>query len=116
MPVRVDRDSANGLLPGDYSKPGQLRQEYAVDRVLRLANVPAAVIEAQVRPQVPQMLRPPRFGYNRTPLEITDVLATDRWAPAFRSWTSGVPRGNPRVEQVDGHEGNIRNANVGLRY
>jgi hypothetical protein len=111
MAIRVDRDSAASLLPGEYSKPGQLRQEYAVDRVLRLANVPGAVIEAQVRPQVPQIVDPPKFGYDRTPLQITDVLATDRWAPMFRSWTSGVPRGNRRDDEVDGHSGSMRDYN-----
>lgn len=116
MPVSVDRISAAEHLPGEYSKPGQLRQEYAVDAVLRLANVPGAVIEAMVRPPVPVVFDPPKFGYNRTPLQITDVLATDRWAPQFRSWTSGVPRGNPRVDEVDGHSGSSRNSYTGLNY
>jgi hypothetical protein len=111
MPAPVDRESAAAYLPSVYSKPGQLRQEYAVDAVLRLANVPGAVIEAQVRPPVPLVLNPPRFGYDRTPLFITDVLATDRWSPSFRSWTSGAPRGNPRVDEVDGHSGSLRNSN-----
>jgi hypothetical protein len=69
------------------------------------------------RPQNPQWHNPPKYGYRGDPLRIEDVLATDRWAPKRRSWVSGAPGlGNERDAPVDGHEGGIRNANVGLGY
>ncbi len=105
MPAPVNADRANDLLPQYYSKPGQLRQEYAVDSVLALATVPGALIATQ-RPPVPQFLFPERYGYRQDPLTIIDVLSTDRWAPQQRSWVSGAANlGNPRVEEVPGAEG-----------
>ena len=105
MPAPVNADRANDLLPQYYSKPGQLRQEYAVDSVLKLATVPGAII-AQQRPPVPQYLFPEKYGYRQDPLTIIDVLSTDRWAPQQRSWVSGAANlGNPRVEEVPGAEG-----------
>ncbi len=112
MPAPVAR--GEDLLPWQYSKPGQLRQEYAVDEVLRLANIPGEVIQ-QMPPPVPQMIMPPKYGYDHTPLTITDVLTTERWAPTQRSWTSGSA-GNPRAEELDGAEGSSRNAYTGLTY
>jgi len=115
MPSPVNADRANELLPQYYSKPGQLRQEYAVDSVLALATVPADII-AQQRNPFPQYLFPPRYGYRQDPLTIIDVLSTDRWAPQQRSWVSGAANlGNPRVEEVPGAEGSFGpNALTGL--
>lgn len=116
MPAPVQPDNAAGLLPRYYSRPGQLREEYAVDSVLKLATVPAEII-AQQRPDIPQMHNPPRYGYRRTPVTIVDVLSTDRWAPTRRSWVSGAAGlGNPRVDEVPGMEGTPRNALTGLSY
>lgn len=91
MPARVGRadDSAQSLLPWQYSRPGQLRAEYFVDDALKAASVPPEVIMA-IRPPVPQQIDPPRFGYRNAPLNVRDVLATDRFAPKFRSWVSGA--------------------------
>jgi hypothetical protein len=116
MPAPVNADNANELLPQYYSRPGQLRQEYAVDSVLRLATVPGEII-AQQRTEFPQQFDPPKYGYRSMPLTIVDVLSTDRWAPTRRSWVSGAPGlGNPRVEEVDGAEGGGSNTLTGLNY
>lgn len=116
MPAPVSPDNVASLLPQYYSRPGQLREEYAVDSVLRLSTVPAEIV-LQQRPQNPQWIDPPKYGYRGDPLRIEDVLATDRWAPTRRSWVSGAPGlGNPRDQPVDGHEGGMRNAVVGLGY
>jgi hypothetical protein len=113
MPAPVNVDNASALLPQYYSRPGQLRQEYAVDSVLELSTVPAEII-AQQRPQIPQQHNPPRYGYRGDPLTIVDVLSTDRWAPTRRSWVSGAPGlGNPRVEEVPGATGSQRNSLTG---
>lgn len=109
MPVRIGDDAAN-LLPWQYSRPGQLRQEYIVDAVLQAAMTPADEIR-RLRPQVPQQLDPPTQGYRRVPLTIEDVLATDRWAPQRRSWVSGAPSIPLRDEQIEGSAG-LRNFNV----
>jgi hypothetical protein len=108
MPAPVDNAAA--LLPQYYSKPGQLRQEYLVDAMLREASIPAQEI-LQRRAPVPMVLNPPRLGYRRTPLTIQDVLATDRWAPKAKSWFSGAPA-MPNVETpVEGTAG-LRNASA----
>ena len=110
MPAPVSRESADGLLPRYYSRPGQLRQEYAVDHVLQMATVPAEVV-LQQRPPAPQMLMPPKYGYRTTPLTIADVLATDRFAPRFRSWVSGAPgMPEPRSDPTTGYQGTQRNS------
>lgn len=75
MPVPIDDGAA--YLPPQYSKPGQLRQEYAVDDVLRAATEPAASILRR-RPPAPQRLFPPRIGYIRSVPTIDDVLAVTR--------------------------------------
>jgi hypothetical protein len=110
------RESGADLLPWQYSKPGQLRMDYAVDAQLRQASVPGNDILQEVRPPVPQQLFPNKWGYWRRPLTIYDVLATDRWAPTIRSWVSGAPAlGNPRNDERPpyaeaGHE--AKNATV----
>lgn len=108
MPVSVGRDDASRLLP---HQPNQLRQEYFVDDVLRMASVPADVILAQ-RPIPQPPLAPPRYGYRRDPLTIYDVLATDRWAPQQRSWLSGAPAQGPMLAAPNIEEGQ---ASGGLR-
>jgi len=114
MPAPVNADNANELLPQYYSKPGQLREEYAVDSVLRLATVPGAAIARQGT-EFPMQMDPPRLGYRSNPLTIVDVLATDRWAPTRRSWVSGAPAlGNPRADDRVGAEGSPRNSLTGL--
>lgn len=87
MAVRVDGFTPQ---PGSPSKPGQLRQEYAVDDVLALAAIPRDVIRARRTPVEPKLF-PAQHGYRQTPLTIRDVLATDRWAPKGRQWLSGAP-------------------------
>jgi hypothetical protein len=116
MPAPVNAERANELLPRYYSKPGQLREEYAVDSVLRLATVPGEIISQQGT-EFPMVANPPRYGYRRDPLTIVDVMATDRWAPTRRSWVSGAPAlGNPRADDRVGAEGSPRNALTGLNY
>jgi hypothetical protein len=107
---------ASTLLPWQYSKPGQLRQEYAVDEVLAQAAVPGQVLAAQA-PPVPQDLFPPKYGYDENPPTIDDVVNIDRWTPVRRSWTSGGSRYREQPEQpIDGAEGSLRNAYTGLGY
>lgn len=43
-----------------------------------------------LRPVVPQQLMPDTRGMRQIP-SIRDVLATDRFAPTYRSWVSGAP-------------------------
>lgn len=88
MPAPVSRAANQSLLRSQYPNPFQLQGEYAVDEVVTMAQTPADVIR-QRQPPVPQQWLPPKYGYDRIPLTITDVLATDRWAPTYRSWTSG---------------------------
>lgn len=101
MPARVGRDDASTLLP---AQPNQLRQEYFVDDVLRMATVPADVILSQ-RPIPQPPLAPPRYGYRRDPLTVYDVLATDRWAPQQRSWLSGAAAQGPMLAAPNIEEG-----------
>lgn len=111
MPFSVDRDSAAALLPMQYGRPGQLRQEYAIDAVLMLASEPAAAI-AKIRPPVPVALMPSRTGLTSEQPTIDDVISTDRRAPLVRrSWTSGAPsRGNVRNVDHPYAEASDRNA------
>ena len=100
-------------------RPFQDNNEYAVDEVLSGALIPVDVIRSKA-PQVPQQLFPPRYGYDRMPLTITDVLATDRWAPTYRSWTSGpriVPPPPLSPNGLGGNDGGFtKNALVGGKY
>lgn len=43
-----------------------------------------------IRPVVPQQMMPDTRGVRQVP-GIRDVLATDRYAPTYRSWVSGAP-------------------------
>jgi hypothetical protein len=115
MPAPVGRDAADKLLPQYYSKPGQLRQEYGIDSILQLSTQPGEEISRMV-PEFPQQRFPDKYGYRSLPLTIYDVLATDRWAPVRRAWTSGASSlGNPRVDEIQfGHGGEQRNSLTGL--
>ena len=108
MPVTPQREDAAELLPWQYSKPGQLKQEYFVDDALRQASVPRSVILATTVPPAPQQLMPPKYGYSTNQLTIQDVLATDRFAPQFRSWVSGAPY-IQRADNDSGFSGGLRN-------
>jgi hypothetical protein len=88
MPTTFSAAANASLLRSQYPPPFQLQGEYATDEVITQAQMPADLIRMRA-PQVPQQLFPPRYGYDRIPLTITDVLQTDRWAPTYRSWTSG---------------------------
>lgn len=101
-------------LPPAYNKPGQLRQEYLVSQALEVASIPADEIR-KLRPQVPQQLMPPRYGYDQTPLTIEDVLNTNRWQPTRRSWVSGAPVMLTRYQLVaDDWVGTSRNDMRGM--
>lgn len=117
MPARVEGPrTGEQLLPSYYSKPGQLRQEYGVDTILRMSTVPGAEI-AKHLPEIPMQRFPEKYGYRRIPLTIYDVLATDRWAPERRSWVSGASAlGNPRVDDGESSRGTPRNAITGAHY
>lgn len=98
--VPIDDPTAlQGIVP---TKPGQLRQEYAVDDVLRAAMEPAAAILRRLAP--PQrLLFPPRVGYERNQLTINDVLALNRdGRPRFISGASIEP--SPALRNVVGNE------------
>lgn len=109
--IPVDRNQllASDLLPSQYSKPGQLRQEYAVDEVLMQALMPVDELINRY-PHGPQQMFPQRFGYDHTPLTIQDVLATDRWAPKFRQWMSGAAGFTDRAPEPPFAEAGSRNA------
>ena len=118
MPVSVSRAAQSSLARSQSPPPFQLQQEYAVDEVINAAQVPADVI-SQRRPPVPQQVFPERFGYYQNPPTIYDVLATDRWAPTFRSWVNGGAQAMPPPE-YNGREPNIngpgKNSLSGLNY
>jgi hypothetical protein len=97
------------------TRPGQLRGEYAVDEMLRVARASAVDIAA-VRSPVPQVLFPPRYGYDHTPVTISDVLNTDAFAPRFRSWTSPDLRPRKRNDEAPQADPSLRNAFTGLSY
>lgn len=98
------------------SRPNQLRGEYAVDELLRVARASADDIR-RIRPPVPQRLLPsPYFGYERTPLTIHDVLDTDAFAPQFRSWTYPDPHPRRRNDAAPQADPGLRNAFVGLNF
>jgi hypothetical protein len=73
----IDDNDGAALLPAIYSKPGQLRQEYAVDDVLRAATEPAASIMNR-RPPAPQQMFPQTRGFARAEPTILDVLGLTR--------------------------------------
>ena len=69
------------------------------------------VIRNTVRPGINEPF-PPMFGYDQTPLTISDVLDTDRWTPTIRSWVSGTPRTPRRQDmQQDMWSGTLRSFN-----
>ena len=104
------------LLPWQYSKPGQLRQEYAVDEALSKAAVPGEVLALLPTPIRPELF-PPRMGYDQNPPTIDDVVNIDRWTPVVRSWVSGGSRFREQpATPIDGAEGSTRNAYTGLSY
>ena len=99
--------------------PFQLNDEYAVDEVISNAQTPREQV-MQIGPPVPQIWMPPKYGYERLPLTIQDVLATDRWAPTYRSWVSG-PRVSPPPpidpNGLGGAEPNVgKNSIIGASY
>lgn len=71
-------------------KPWQSRSEMLIDMALQNAISDHATIQA-IRPVVPQQLMPQSRGFAKQELGIMDVLNTDRFAPAYRSWVSGAP-------------------------
>lgn len=92
-------------------RPFQSTTESVISESLRLMSIPADVIR-QTRPVVPQQLFPETLGYDDTPLTIEDVLATDRWAPQIRSWTSGTRQPPRRVDIMeDTWSGTLRGFN-----
>lgn len=119
MPAAVSRGAAQSLLRSQHPYPFQLNDEYGVDEVISNAQTPADAIRA-IAPPVPQMLMPPKFGYYDVPLTIEDVLATDRWAPKYRSWVSGARTVPPPPIDPNGLSGTdggfTKNSLVGGRY
>lgn len=119
MPSQFSTHANASLQRSMYPPPFQLQSEYATDEVINAATLPVDVIR-QRAPQVPQMVFPPKYGYVRVPLTITDVLATDRWAPTYRSWTSGpriVPPPPVSPNGLGGDDGGFnKNALVGAKY
>jgi hypothetical protein len=90
-------------------RPFTTKTEYIVSEAMRLMAVPADVIR-NTRPPFINELFPPMFGYDQTPLTISDVLDTDRWSPQIRSWVSGTPRVPRRQDyQQDMWSGTLRN-------
>lgn len=110
MPLPVDRRSIEALFagggegsaeqrPDPYAdRPWQSPQEgFAVSTAGRLAQIPAEELAA-IRPDIPQVLFPPEFGYDTTPPTIEDILDTGRWVPQIRSWVSPGMRSPERAD------------------
>jgi hypothetical protein len=90
-------------------RPFDSKEEYVVSEAMRLMQVSADVIR-QTRPPVPQMLFPPIYGYDTTPLTIDQVLDVNRWAPQYRSYSSGISRAPRRTDFTeDMWSGTLRN-------
>lgn len=106
-PVAVGTTSGAGLVVYDdgtrpppwIDRPGQSKEQYIVSEAMRLMSVPREQIR-MIRPPVPQVLNPPIYGYDTTPLGILEVLSSDRWTPTRRSWISGTVA-KPRHSDVD---------------
>jgi hypothetical protein len=117
MAVQVDRDTfidpvavtstagggdlRQGVRPPPWQpRPFTTKVEYEMSLALRWMGMPAEQL-AQIRPPVPQVLFPPIYGYDETPLTIEEVLDVGRWAPQQRSWTSGAPKPVTQSAQQD---------------
>lgn len=72
------------------ARPWQSRQEMLTDQALEAAISDPDTIRA-IRPAVPQQLFPDRMGLVKQEPTVMDILNTDRYAPTFRSWVSGLP-------------------------
>ncbi len=81
-------------------RPFSTKTEFIVSEAMRLMQVPAEQIR-MVRPPFIVDPFPEQFGYDQTPLTIDAVLETERWSPQIRSWVSGTPRKQRRVDQVE---------------
>ena len=119
MPVPVSRDSYPNTAFADVGPedviygnagPWSPMREYYVGRALSVARITSQEIRDGVKPQVPQILFPPRFGYSHTPLSVEEVLSTDRWTPRRRSWVSGGA--TPPTRQLSGTEWSSSMRNV----
>jgi hypothetical protein len=112
MPAVPYHPAYRAIDAGAASRPDQLRGEYAVDEMLRIARAGAVEI-SMLRSPVPQVLFPPKYGYDDTPLTIHDVLNTDAFAPRWRSWVEPDMRPRRRNDQPPQADPGLRNAFVG---
>lgn len=78
-----------------YNGPWSTNMERLTSQALMVMNIPGKDIQAMVRPPLPQIrLFPERFGYDRTPLGIDDIVSIDRvYSEPRISWYSGGPGG-----------------------
>ena len=90
-------------------RPFSTKEEYEVSNAMRLMALSADEIRA-IRPPMINEPFPPMFGYDTTPLTISDVLDTGRWGPQLRSWTSGAARMTRRVHDDAMWSGTARNS------
>lgn len=65
-------------------KPNRSNEERLVDEALAANTVPGAYLRS-IRPPIPRIgLLPPRFGYNREALKISDIIDVDLLYPGAR--------------------------------
>jgi hypothetical protein len=79
-----------------YNGPWSSNMERLTSQALMVATIPAADIQAMVRPPLPQIrLFPDRYGYGpRVQPGIEDIVSIDRNYQEPRiSWYSGSPAG-----------------------
>jgi hypothetical protein len=88
-------------------RPFQSRTEYNVSEAMRLMSVPAEQIR-QIRPPMLIDPFPPVYGYDTTPLTISEVLDTERWSPTQRAFFSGSVKPRHSDSQEDMMSGSPR--------
>ncbi len=78
-----------------YNGPWSTNMERLTSQALMAATIPGEELSAMVRPPLPQIrLFPDRYGYDRTPPGIDDIVTVDRTYVEPRiSWYSGSPAG-----------------------
>jgi hypothetical protein len=83
-------------------RPGYGQADLVSADALRWMGTPASEIR-QIRPPVPQVLFPPRWGYVQEPLTIEDIFYGN-WTPQPRSWVSPPRRSIRRAYEEDTQE------------
>jgi len=105
--VVVYDDAQQTVMPWE-ARPGANQNDLVASDALRWMSMPAEQIR-MTRPPVPQVLFPPRWGYDHHPATIEDIMYGD-WTPRPRSWVSPPIRTLRRAYEEDQMwEGTMRN-------